>query len=203
MSNYKVYQDLDFKVGDSGVIIDLDNDLGSGIYTVNLITGAGQINVELSYDGTTFGDPIPAFPRRNAELDGFRAKKIRLLHTGIDSGYILVAFPIGEKIDISQLSPIIALPSLSITSVTSNASTATLLLAANANRCGFIVSSKGVNDFWIRPEAASVNPTVKEGIFIDNSVIDPWGWPSDLGIYTGEVSVIAENASPVVHVVEF
>lgn len=203
VTEYKTYIDTDFTSGDSPVVIDLIADLGVQPKSVLIFIGKGLIDVELSYDGTTYGDIIPLRPDKKIVLNGLKAKKIRLTHSGVDSAYGVVSLPKGESVDIQSITELIAVTSVSTSSVTSNNATAVVLLSANTSRRGFIISSASNNDFWLRLQPSATNNTTKEGIFIDNAEVDPWHWPFEKHIYTGEISVIAATDSPVIHVIEF
>jgi len=88
--------------------------------------------------------------------------------------------------------------------ITLNTSTSVKVADANPNRLYIMIhnndSSQGV---WIKLQAASVDNDVK-GIFIDKKGAPPvmWESPTD-NIYTGEISAIADNGSPVVYVTEY
>lgn len=203
MTNYKVYSDTDFTSADTNFIIDLESDIGIAAKDFIAVIGFGKIGFELSYDGTNFGDVFELNADKKLSIEGLKAKKVRLTHIGIDSSFVVIALPLGESFDINTISELIAFESPVTSSITANTSNAVTLLAANNKRRGFVISSKDVVNFWIRLQPAATNPTAKEGIFIDNTEIDPWEWTNCKYVYTGEVSVIAENNSPTIHVVEF
>jgi len=85
-----------------------------------------------------------------------------------------------------------------------NATTSTVIAAANADRMFFHVdnnfSDKAV---WIKLQAASVDNDDK-GIFLNEKEkgVTKWEMPPD-NIYTGEISAIADDGNPTVYVTEY
>ena len=88
--------------------------------------------------------------------------------------------------------------------ITLNATTSTVIAAANADRIFFHVdnnfSDKAV---WIKLQAASVDNDDK-GIFLNEKEkgVTHWEMPPD-NIYTGEISAIADDGNPTVYVTEY
>ena len=88
--------------------------------------------------------------------------------------------------------------------ITLNATTSTIIAAANTDRIFFHVdnnfSDKAV---WIKLQAASVDNDDK-GIFLNEKEkgVTKWEMPPD-NIYTGEISAIADEGAPVVYVTEY
>jgi len=106
---YKYYEKLVFKSTDSPTILDLSTDLTTEIddgntYRANSVTfvniSDGTIDVELSYDGTNYGDIIRFKSRETKDITSSGLYKIRITHTGIDAGYECLASTnnIGETI---------------------------------------------------------------------------------------------------------
>lgn len=82
--------------GNSPVTIDFRGDQGwnsiQGWVTCDGIahgdgTTTGDIQVEFTRDGVTYGDKWTLRPGENTNLMGFDVAKIRIYHTGEDSGY--------------------------------------------------------------------------------------------------------------------
>jgi len=93
---YFAAEDLDFQVGDSPVVLDTNGTLGvpgiDGRLVAKSTSGSvGNILVEISTDGTTYGDQFTVFYLETFPLFGYSIKKIRITHSGTDSGYRLVA----------------------------------------------------------------------------------------------------------------
>ena len=90
------------------------------------------------------------------------------------------------------------------TSVSLNSSTATTIQAENLNRMFFNVNNNnGTQAFWVRLYPAAQDNT-KHGIFVSarTGSTSSWEMPSD-NIYTGEISAIADNDSPIAYVTEY
>lgn len=205
MATYKVYQDTDFTVGDDGVVIDFLTDLGASNRNVLMITGHGAINLSVSYDeGSSFGESTPIDRHQRVKHLNNRSDQIKLNHTGEDSSYVIIAYPGNELFDIESIYPYEPLDAVQqIVTITVDNTTAVVALAPNPNRHGFIVSDGKNKKMYVRPEPAATNPTIKEGVFVDFSMIDPFIWPEQFP-YTGEVSMIADSAaSTEVQVIEF
>ena len=89
---YFASEDLDFQAGDSPVVLDIEGSLGVPLLDGKIVAkstsgSVGNILVEFSFDGTTYGDQFTSFYLETFPLVGFKIKKIRITHTGTDSGY--------------------------------------------------------------------------------------------------------------------
>jgi hypothetical protein len=89
-------EDLDFQSGDSPVVLDVSGSLGipsiDGKIVVKSTSGnTGNILVEISSDGDTYGDQFTVFYLETFPLFGYKIKKVRITHSGTDSGYRVVA----------------------------------------------------------------------------------------------------------------
>lgn len=98
---YKIYEDEDFTAADSPVELDIFTDLttladngrnqyGNSVSIYN--TGKYDINLEVSMDGSTYGDVQTLKAKSIDNLTSSGIKKIRLTHTGNDSGYQVKAY---------------------------------------------------------------------------------------------------------------
>ena len=86
------YNDNSFAAGDSPIVLDLQADLGrlaSDITIAN--TGDETIDVELSYDGSTYDTQVRLPARGTINRNRILVSKIRLTHTGDDSAYFVMA----------------------------------------------------------------------------------------------------------------
>jgi hypothetical protein len=93
---YFASEDLDFQSGDSPVVLDINGTLGVPSIDGKLVAksnagNTGNILVEISDDGTNYGNQFTVFYLETFPLFGYKIKKIRITHTGTDSGYRLVA----------------------------------------------------------------------------------------------------------------
>lgn len=93
---YFAAEDLDFQAGDSPVVLDINATLGvpsiDGRMVAKSTAGnTGNVLVEISTDGTNYGDQFTLFYLETFPLSGYSIKKIRFTHTGTDSGYRVVA----------------------------------------------------------------------------------------------------------------
>lgn len=93
---YFASEDLDFQSGDSPVVLDVETSLGKfgidGKIVCKSTSGStGNILVELSSDGTNYDSQFTIFYLETFPLFGHKVKKIRITHTGTDSGYRVVA----------------------------------------------------------------------------------------------------------------
>ena len=94
---YFADEDLNFQAGDSPVVLDIAGVLGipsidGKILVKSNIAGVnGNILVELSTDGVNYGAQFTVFNLETFPLFGYKVKKIRITHSGSDSGYRVVA----------------------------------------------------------------------------------------------------------------
>ena len=93
---YFASEDLDFVSGDSPAVLDIAGTLGvpaiDGEILVKATSGStGNILVEFSDDGSTYGDQFTLFYDTTFSLFGLSIKKIRITHSGTDSGYRVFA----------------------------------------------------------------------------------------------------------------
>jgi len=86
-----------------------------------------------------------------------------------------------------------------IDTVTLNSSTSVKVADALADRIYVSVSNEGPGTAFIKLQAASVDNT-KKGEVLENG--ETWWMPTD-NMYTGEISAIGRNTSPVVHITEY
>jgi hypothetical protein len=98
---YKVYQDDDFTAADSPVVLDISTDLetisgnGEKQYANSLgVTNTGKydIAVEISMDGTTYGDSQILSSKSTDNINSAGVKKLRITHQGNDTGYQVKAY---------------------------------------------------------------------------------------------------------------
>jgi hypothetical protein len=97
---YKYYEDLDFTSSDSPVVLDLESDLTAlataGEQTANSLSfvnpSSNKVQFEISFDGSTYGDPIEVDGGGSARLNKSGIKKLRITHLGEDSAYRVYAF---------------------------------------------------------------------------------------------------------------
>lgn len=76
---YKPYRDTNFVTGDSPVELDIFADLERAAHRGAVLnSGSGDMGVEFSEDGTTYGDVITVAGGKGVELDGLEVRKIRL-----------------------------------------------------------------------------------------------------------------------------
>ena len=92
VTDNKTYEDTSFVVGDSPRTIDILTDLGikanSGFITVD---GLGDLIVEISHSGVTYGNPITLKQYDVLDLQGSDIQLIRLTHSGTDTAYRITA----------------------------------------------------------------------------------------------------------------
>jgi len=82
------YEDTSFVAGDSPVVHDINTDLGRNSrigYIVN--DGPGDIEVEISEDGSNYNSKWTTKADERRGLAGNRIDSLRLTHTGTDSAY--------------------------------------------------------------------------------------------------------------------
>lgn len=88
-------EDTNFQSGDSPVVLDVAGSLGVPLvdgWLKNLPHASkGDVLVEFSMDGSTYGDQFTMKYLETIPLRGFKIKKIRLTHSGTDAGYRLLA----------------------------------------------------------------------------------------------------------------
>lgn len=85
-----------------------------------------------------------------------------------------------------------------------NATTSTVIAAANPNRITFHVNNNAaVRACWVKLQAASVDNDLK-GIFLaqSNKGNSRWEMPTD-NIYTGEISAMADSGTETIYVTEY
>jgi hypothetical protein len=84
----KAYEDDDFTAGESPVVHNFNTDMGyNSIMGWITCDGPGEIQVEFTRDGTTYGDPWRMFPGENTDLRGFDIHALRVTHLGTDTAY--------------------------------------------------------------------------------------------------------------------
>jgi hypothetical protein len=93
---YFAAEDYTFVVGDSPVVLDIAAKAAMGTPSIDgsilcRSTAAGDILVELSNDGTNYGDQFTLANTDIFSLFGHSVKKIRITHSGTDGGYRVVA----------------------------------------------------------------------------------------------------------------
>jgi len=84
----KTYEDSSFEVGDSPATHDFYGDTGR--YSVDgwiVCDGAGDIQVDVSRDGISYGDKFTMKQDEIVDLLRMKISKIRITHTGTDSAY--------------------------------------------------------------------------------------------------------------------
>ena len=82
------YEDSSFVAGDSPATHDVNTDLGKNAELGYIVCdGAGDITVNLSQDGTTYGDNITIKQDDVLNLDGLDVDSIKMTHSGTDSSY--------------------------------------------------------------------------------------------------------------------
>ena len=84
----KTYEDSSFEAGDSPVTHDFYGDTGKYASDGYIICdGSGDIQVDYSRDGITYGDKFTMKSGETVDLLRLDIKKIRVTHTGSDSAY--------------------------------------------------------------------------------------------------------------------
>jgi len=98
---YKVYEDRNFTAADSPAVLDISTDLetisgnGENQYGNSLgITNTGKydITVEISMDGTTYGELQTLSSKSTDNINSAGVKKMRITHQGNDTGYQVKAY---------------------------------------------------------------------------------------------------------------
>lgn len=92
---YFAAEDLDFQSGDSPAVLDITTSLQEGgkdgrILCKSTTGSTGRILVEISHDGSNYGDQFSVFHLETFPLFGYKVKKLRITHSGTDSGYRVV-----------------------------------------------------------------------------------------------------------------
>jgi hypothetical protein len=97
---YFASEDLNFQSGDSPVVLDIESSIGvksndCRILCKSNVGNTGNILVELSTDGSTYGTQFTVFNYEtlpfNIDILALKISKIRITHTGTDSGYRVLA----------------------------------------------------------------------------------------------------------------
>jgi len=89
---YYPAEDSSFTAADSPVTIDINSNLGRNASTGYLVCdGSGDILIELSEDGSTFGTQFTMKNGETLDLTGLDVDSIRITHSGTDSAYRLFA----------------------------------------------------------------------------------------------------------------
>lgn len=84
----KAYETSLFAVGDSPVVHNFNSDQGyNSLQGWITCDGPGDIVVEFTRDGTTYGDAWTMFGGENTDLKGLDIHAIRITHSGTDSAY--------------------------------------------------------------------------------------------------------------------
>ena len=96
-SSYDYSEDTSFVSGEDATVIDVYAALSNRLATQGWFTvdGTGDIQIEISSDGTTYGDAITLKGKLNSAtgigetlpLNGLAVAKLRVQHTGTDSAY--------------------------------------------------------------------------------------------------------------------
>lgn len=83
------YESTSFTAGDSPVVLDVYTDLKKRSCVDGYVTcdGDGDIIVEFSDDGTTYGGQHTLKSDEILELEYIKARLIRITHSGTDSSY--------------------------------------------------------------------------------------------------------------------
>lgn len=92
MAGYKWYKDDDFQSGESPRVLDIQTDLGRPANAGSIVNaGNNPLDVEISQDGTVYGDVMEIDAGSDLSLDHFDAKKIRLTWNTGNTKYRVVA----------------------------------------------------------------------------------------------------------------
>lgn len=84
----KKYEDADFTSGESPITLDVNTDLGkNGVDGYITCDGPGNILVEISDNGTDFGDQHTLKIEEVIDLRNINVDKIKITHSGTDSAY--------------------------------------------------------------------------------------------------------------------
>ena len=95
--NYFASEDLTFIAGDSPVVIDVHSVLRKEAIDgwiecrSSSVANNGNIQIEISSDGTTYGASRTMFSGDLFSLSGLKVNRIRITHTGTNSGYQVFA----------------------------------------------------------------------------------------------------------------
>lgn len=85
---YSSFEDSSFAAGDSPVVLDIYAALTRDIYNGEIMCdGPGDIYIEISSDGTVYGDITTAKENEIADLIQHKIRKVRITHTGTNSAY--------------------------------------------------------------------------------------------------------------------
>ncbi len=85
---YSSFEDSSFIASDSPVILDVYTALARDIYNGEInCDGAGDIEIEISADGTTYGNATTLKANETADLTQYKIRKVKITHTGTDSSY--------------------------------------------------------------------------------------------------------------------
>jgi len=89
---YYASEDLNFQAGDSPVVLDVEASLGTygrelWILCKSNSGGSGDILVEISSDGTNYGDQFTIFNLQTRVIKRVKVSKVRITHSGSDAGY--------------------------------------------------------------------------------------------------------------------
>ena len=98
---YKYYGDDDFTAIKSPVVLDISGDLttlagdgftryGNSVSICN--TNENTFSIQLSFDGSTYGDIIYIKSREVKKLTSAGLKKLKIIHDGLDTAYQCLAF---------------------------------------------------------------------------------------------------------------
>ncbi len=90
-----------------------------------------------------------------------------------------------------------------ITSVVLNATTSTVVAAANPSRIYFYVTNDSAEEMWLKLQPAATDND-KKGIFIGKKAEPPKHWEMHPdNVYTGEISAIAGAGTPTIYITEY
>lgn len=90
---YHSQEDSSFVAGDSPTVIVMATEIdkqGEGGYIA--CDGAGDIQIELSFDGINYGDLITVKSGETFSLRNFQLESLRINHTGTDSSFRVVVY---------------------------------------------------------------------------------------------------------------
>ena len=89
---YFASEDLNFQAVDSPVVLDIEYGLSTHSVDGEIYcNGIGNVLVELSMDGSTYGNQFTLLAYETFSLFGYKLKSIRFTHSGADSSYRVVA----------------------------------------------------------------------------------------------------------------
>ncbi len=85
----KAYEDDDFVVGETGRVLDIFADLNNTFarFAVLQVFGPGDLKIANSFDGSLYEDDFTFEGGQGLLMTDLRVKKLKLTHTGVDSGY--------------------------------------------------------------------------------------------------------------------